>query len=104
MTGFGRKQKFKLTHYPTHTPLAHSPMGYVLLPFVSQTIPPAPADRIKLIIEGLCHAAARRGGKRGERGERRTTSGQDRSERRTLHAPLCLCASMYDRSTAFMRV
>jgi hypothetical protein len=37
-------------------------MGYVLLPFVTQTASPAPADHFALIIEGLCHAVARRGG------------------------------------------
>jgi hypothetical protein len=43
-------------------------MGYGLFPFVSQTTPTAPAsvmaDRLALIIEGLCHAVARRGSAR----------------------------------------
>jgi hypothetical protein len=42
-------------------------MGCVLLSFVSQTVSPAPAsaipDRFALIIEGICQAVARRGGR-----------------------------------------
>jgi hypothetical protein len=37
-------------------------MGCVLVPIVLQIAPPAPADRLALIIEGLCQAIARRGG------------------------------------------
>jgi hypothetical protein len=37
-------------------------MGYVLLLFVTQSASLAPADRFTLIIEGLCHAVAWRGG------------------------------------------
>jgi hypothetical protein len=40
-------------------------MGCVLRLFVSQTAPPAPADRLALIVEGLCQAVARNGGVRG---------------------------------------
>jgi hypothetical protein len=45
-------------------------MGCGLIAFVSQPLPSAPADRLALIIEGLCVAVARRLGLNGQAGPR----------------------------------